>query len=329
MDEDYPRTMLEFEDRFRTEDACRAYLSQVRWPEGFRCTRCGHDRAWRTHRGLWQCCTCENAVSVTAGTVFHRTQLPLRVWFQAIWLVTNQKSGVSALGLQRTLGLSRYETAWAILHKLRRAMVRPGRDPLMDEVEVDEIYVGGVEPGKGKRHLGETKALVAVAAEVRGQGIGRIRLQRIPDASGESLVGFVRAAVTPGAVAITDGWTAYPGLIEQGYRHRPRKVSGSGHTASTLLPRVHRVAALLKRWLLGIHQGRVSHEHLDDYLTEFTFRFNRRLSRHRGKLFYRLVQQAVAIDPIPYRNLVASPRISRVPLTASLRHTNHEGVRVQ
>lgn len=298
--------MLEFEDRFRTEDACRAYLSQLRWPEGFRCPRCGHDRAWHTARGLWQCCTCGHDVSVTAGTVFHRSQLPLRVWFQAIWLVTNQKSGVSALGLQRTLGLTRYETAWAVLHKLRRAMVRPGREPLTEAVEVDEIYVGGVEEGGGKRHLGKTKALVAAAAEVRGQGIGRIRLQRVPDASGESLVGFVKAAVAQGTVVITDGWTAYPGLTEAGYRHRPRVVRTSGQTASTLLPRVHRVAALLKRWLLGIHQGRVSREHLENYLNEFTFRFNRRLSRHRGKLFYRLVQQAVAIDPIPYRSLVVA-----------------------
>ena len=306
MDEDYPRTILEFEDRFRTEDACRAYLSQLRWPEGFRCPCCGHGLAWPTSRQLWQCRACGHDVSVTAGTVFHRTQLPLRVWFPAIWLVTNQKSGVSALGLQRPLGLSRYETAWAILHKLRRAMVRPGREPLTEEVEVAEIFVGGVEPGKGKRHWGETKALVAVAAEVRGRGTGRIRLKRIPDASGESLVGFVQGAVAPGAVVITDGWTAYPGLVGHGYRHRPRVVSRSGQTASALLPRVHRVAALLKRWLLGIHQGRVSREHLNDYLNEFTFRFNRRRSRHRGKLFYRLAQQAVALDPIPYRSLVVS-----------------------
>lgn len=192
-------------------------------------------------------------------------------------------------------------------------MVRPGREPLTEEVEVDEIYVGGVEKGGGKRHLGQTKALVAAAAEVRGHGIGRIRLRQIPDASAESLVGFVREAVAHGAVVITDGWTAYPGLSQAGYVHRPRVVRHSGQTASILLPRVHRVAALLKRWLLGIHQGRVSREHLDDYLNEFTFRFNRRLSRHRGKLFYRLVQQAVAIDPIPYRTLAAIPRPLRVP----------------
>jgi hypothetical protein len=245
-------------------------------------------------------------VSVTAGTVFHRTQLPLRVWCRAIWWVTNQQRGVSALGLQRTLGLSRDETAWAILHTLRRAMVRPGREPLTEEVEVDAVFVGGVEPGQGKRHLGDTRALVAVAADVRGQGTGRIRLQRIPDASGESLVGFVRGAVAQGAVVRTDGWTADPGLVDHGDRHRPRVVSRSGQTASVLLPRVPQVASLLTRWLLGIHQGRVSREPLDDDRNEFTFRFNRRLSRHRGTLFSRLVQHAVAIEPIPYRSLVVS-----------------------
>jgi hypothetical protein len=249
-------------------------------------------------------------VSVTAGTLFHQTHLPLRVWFRAIWWITNQKSGASAMGLQRTLGLGSYKTAWSCLHQLRRAMVRPGREPLTEEVEVDAISVGGVESGKGKRHLGETKALVAVAAEVRGRGRGRIRLKRIPNASGASLVGVVQRAVAPGAVVITDGWTAYPGVEEHGYPHRPRIVSGSGQTASTLLPRVHRVAALLKRWLLGIHQGRVAREHLADDLDEFTFRFNRRLSRYRGKLFYRLLQQAVAIAPAPYQRLVAEPEQS-------------------
>jgi transposase-like protein len=243
-------------------------------------------------------------VSVTAGTIFHRSHLPLRVWFRAMWWVTNQKSGLSALGLQRAVGLGSYRTAWTCLHKLRRAMVRPGRERLTEAVEVDEIFVGGVEPGQGKRHLGETKALVAVAAEVRGQGIGRIRLQRIPNASEASLGGFVQRIVEPGAAIITDGWTAYPGLADHGYRHRPRIVSGSGQPASTLLPRVHRVAALLKRWLLGIHQGAVARDHLDAYLDEFTFRFNRRLSHHRGKLFYRLLQQAVVLTPTPYQRLV-------------------------
>jgi transposase-like protein len=242
-----------------------------------------------------------------AGTIFQDTKADLRLWFRAMWYVTNQKAGVSALGLQRALGLGSYRTAWSWLHKLRTAMVRPGRERLTEEVEVDEIYVGGVDPARhGGRQRTPTTALVAAAAEVRERGIGRIRLQRIPDASGESLLGFVRAAVEPGAIVRTDGWTAYPGLARAGYTHQPRVISGSGQTASTLLPRVHRVAALLKRWLLGIHQGAVSPAHLDSYLDEFTFRFNRRTSHWRGKLFYRLVQQAVAVEPIRTRDLLLS-----------------------
>ena len=296
--DDYPRTLMEFERQFASEEACRAYLVQVRWPNGVRCLRCQHTHVWPTSRGLYHCARCGFQTSVLAGTIFQDTKQDLRLWFRAIWYVTNQKSGVSALGLQRALGLGSYQTAWSWLQKLRTAMVRPGREPLMEEVEVDESYVGGVAKGEGKRHLGEHKALVAIAAEVRGRGIGRIRLHRLPDASGKSLVSFVRKTVAPGAVVITDGWTAYPGLVQHGYTHRPRVVSGSGQTASTLLPRVHRVAALLKRWLLGIHQGAVSREHLDAYLDEFTFRFNRRTSRWRGKLFYRLVQQAVQVPPV-------------------------------
>ena len=301
--EDDPRTLMEFERRFATEEACRAYLVRLRWPDGIQCPRCRTRKAWETTRGRAECAGRGFQRSVLAGTIFQDTKQPLRLWFRAMWYVTNQKSGVSALGLQQALGLGSYRTAWAWLHKLRTAMVRPDRERLTEAVEVDEIFVGGVEPGKGKRHLGETKALVAVAAEVRDRGIGRIRLQRVPDASAESLVGFVQATVEPGAHVITDGWTAYPGLARHGYRHRPRIVSGSGQTASTLLPRVHRVAALLKRWLLGMHQGAVSREHLAAYLDECTFRFNRRTSRWRGKLFYRLVQQAVAVTPVRTRDL--------------------------
>jgi transposase-like protein len=185
-------------------------------------------------------------------------------------------------------------------------MVRPGRDRLTGEVEVDETYVGGVEPGKMGRERG-SKALVAVAAQVDGKGIGRIRLRRIPDASSRSLLSFVKEAIEPSSTVITDGWEGYEGLNEHGYKHKVRVISGSGKTASALLPRVHRVAALLKRWLLGTHQGAVSREHLDYYLDEYTFRFNRRTSRYRGKLFYRLVEQAVAVEPVPFPKLVASP----------------------
>jgi len=296
---------MEFEQRFVTEALCRQYLAQLRWPEGFQCPLCNAiGRGWQTARGLMICLHCGHETSVTAGTLFHRSHLPLRAWFRAMWWITNQKQGISALGLQRLLGLGSYKTAWACLQKLRRAMVRPGRDRLTGEVEVDETYVGGVESNGGRRHLGN-KALVAIAAQVDGNGIGRIRLRWIPDASSRSLQNFVKQAVEPGARVITDGWEGYEGLADIGYRHRLRVIRQSGKTASTLLPRVHRVASLLKRWLLGTYQGRVSGDQLDSYLGEFAFRFNRRTSRYRGKLFYRLVEQAVAIEPVPFSKLVA------------------------
>lgn len=298
---------MEFEQRFSTEESCRQYLAQLRWSGEFRCPKCNaNGRSWLTKRGLIMCPRCGHQASVTAGTLFHRSHLPLRAWFRAMWWFSNQKQGISALGLQRLLGLGSYETAWACLQKLRRAMVRPGRDRLMGEVEVDETYVGGVEAGGGRRHVGN-KALVAIAAQVDGTGIGRIRLRRIPDAASRSLKAFVREVIEPGSTVITDGWEGYDGLTGLGYRHRPRVIRGSGKTASRLLPRVHRVASLLKRWLLGTYQGRVSEEQLDYYLDEFTFRFNRRTSRWRGKLFYRLVQQTVAVDPVPFTKLVAGP----------------------
>jgi transposase-like protein len=229
-----------------------------------------------------------------------------------MWWVTSQKNGASAVGLQRILGLGSYETAWTWLHKLRRAMVRPGRDRLTGEVEVDETFVGGVEAGGGRRHVGK-KSLVVVAAEVRGTATGRIRLQRVGDSSAESLVGFVRQTVEPGNVVVTDGLPSYLGLEAAGYVHRQRVIRGSGKEPDTLLPRVHRVASLLKRWLLGTHQGRVEREHLPYYLDEFTFRFNRRTSRSRGLLFYRLAQQAVSIQPAPYGRLISG---SQDPLEA-------------
>lgn len=306
--EDYPRDLAEFEGRFATEDACRTYLAQLRWPEGFRCPRCGHRKAWPVRSVWFQCAACAHQTSVTAGTIFQDTRTPLTTWFRAMWWVTNQKTGVSALGLQRALGLRSYKTAWAWLHKLRRAMVRPGRDRLTGRVEVDEAYVGGVHPGRRGRQT-ETKALVAVAVQLEGRRLGRIRLRRIPDASGPSLLGFVQDAVEPGSVVHTDGWVGYDPLRRHGYKHRITFLEGQRRSPSQLMPHVHQVVSLLKRWLLGTHHGAVTHEHLDYYLDEFTFRFNRRRSRSRGKLFFRLVQQAVAIDPAPYESLVKYARL--------------------
>ena len=252
-------------------------------------------------------------VSVTGSlapltrTIFQDTKKPLRVWFRAIWYVTSQKNGASALGLQRILGIRSYVTAWSWLHKLRRAMVRPGRDKLRGTVEVDEAYVGGLEEGVSGRET-EQKALVAVAAEEDGGGIGRIRLQHIPDASALSLHSFVVASIESGSVVHTDGWDAYNGLEAFGYKRKVTVVSRKRKRAHELLPRVHRITSLLKRWILGTHQGAISREHLEYYLDEFTFRFNRRTSQNRGKLFYRLLQQAVQTAPVPYTALAKGIR---------------------
>lgn len=303
MTEGYPTTILEFERRFATDASCRTYLMALRWPEGFECPRCGGRKAWPTVHERWVCAACRHQTTVTAGTIFQDTRQPLRLWFRAMWHVTSQKHGASALGLQRVLGLGGYLTAWSWLHKLRRAMVRPGRERLEGEVEVDETYVGGLAEGirgRGSRK----KVLVAMAAEKDGKGIGRIRLARIADASGNSLRAFVEASIAPGTHVVTDGWQAYGELPQWGYRHTAHVLHGQKADAATrLLPRIHRVAALLKRWLLGTHQGAVRADHLDYYLDEFTFRFNRRKSASRGKLFYRLVQQAVAVSPVPYKEL--------------------------
>jgi len=226
-----------------------------------------------------------------------------------MWWVTTQKNGASALGLQRVLGLKSYETAWTWLHKLRRAMVRPGRELLIGRVEVDEAYVGGEEEGLPGR-LNLKKALIVVAAQQDGPGIGRIRMRQIIDASAESLVPFVQDSVEVGSIIHTDGWRGYSSLASKGYDHAVTVVSRRKKTASELLPRVHLVISLLKRWLMGTHQGAVSQKHLDYYLDEFTFRFNRRRSKSRGKLFFRLAQQAMAVAPVPYDRIVHPNRVN-------------------
>lgn len=297
--EEYPRNLAELEERFGTEDACRQYLAALRWPEGFRCPRCGAEKAWPVG-GLQRCSICRYAASATAGTIFEGTRKPLTAWFRAIWWVVSQKNGASAKGIQRVLELGSYQTAWAWLHKLRRAMVRPGRDRLSGVIEVDETYVGGEKPGKrGRGALG--KALVAIAVQDKGkQGIGRIRLSVIPDASQKTLSGFVNQCVEPGSTIRTDDWSGYGKLQQAGYTH----VVVPSHE----LKIAHLGISLLKRWLGGTHQGAVSHEHLAYYLDEYTFRFNRRRADHRGLLFYRLLQNAVQIETTTYRGMVKNVR---------------------
>jgi transposase-like protein len=261
-------------------------------------------------RLLLECAACGRQSSVTAGTIFQDTRTPLAVWFRAMWYVVGQKTGTSALGLQRVLGLGSYRTAWTWLHKLRRAMVRPGRERLTGRVEVDELYLGAEEVGmRGRGTL--KKTLIGVAAEQVGRRLGRIRVRSLPDASADSLQAFIDEAIEPGSLVHTDGWVGYDRVTAHGYRHRVTFLSDHPEPAHELLPRVHLIASLLKRWLLGTHQGAVSPAHLDYYLDEFTFRFNRRRSRHRGKLFFRLAAQAVQVDPAPYHALVKHVRPRR------------------
>ena len=302
---DYPGTFQEFDEWFSSENACLDYVTKLRWPKGFSCPSCGcnTEKPSLMGRGLFLCRECKWQTSVTAGTLFHGTHKPLRTWFLAMWFVTSQKHGVSALGLQRVLGLGSYNTAWIWLHKLRRAMVRHGRDQLTGAIEVDETYVGGLGTkvrGRGAKR----KSVVAIAAEVRGRGTGRIRMSVIPNVSAVILHQFVLNSVQSGAEVQTDGWNGYKGIETLGYRHIVTNISASGDPAHLVMPRVHRVASLLDRWWLGIHQGAIRPSHLDYYLDEFTFRFNRRTSRARGLLFYRLMEQAVDCAPVPRQMIV-------------------------
>lgn len=305
--EDYPQTLMEFEKRFSTEESCRDYIFQLRWPNGFICPNCNHRKAWPNGTTLFECAGCGHKTSVIAGTIFQDTHKPLVLWFRAMWWITSQKNGANALGLKRILGLGSYQTAWSWLHKLRKAMVRHGRDRLSGTIEVDETYLGGIEEGLRGRKI-EKKALVVVAVQIIRNQIGRIRMKRILNASAKGLHAFVESSAEPGAIIQTDGWDGYSGLGSKGYIHKVTVIRKQKEAASELLPNVHRVVSLLKRWLMGTHQGAVSNEHLDYYLDEFVFRFNRRTSHYRGKLFYRLLQQAVITKPVSYNQIIKHSR---------------------
>jgi transposase-like protein len=310
---DYPRTALELHDWFPTEQSCRDYLVRLRWPAGVVCPDCQAADVWSMTAPFYRCARCGYDFTVTAGTLFADTHKPLRLWFETIWYITNQKSGASALGVQRILGLGSYRTAWNWMHKLRRAMVRPGRDRLAGLVEVDETFLGGPRPGKRGRGAAN-KTLVLIAAQADGRKMGRIRLTRIADASAASLVPAVQQAIEPGARIKTDDWSGYNRLRALGYDHEV--VQPAVELGDNLLPRVNLVASLLKRWLMGTHQGAVRPSHLDYYLDEFTFRFNRRTSGSRGMRFYRLLQQAVAMPPVNGAELVGGRALPNSQLTA-------------
>jgi transposase-like protein len=313
----YPRSAGEFEAWFRTDADCLDYLEWLRWPNGFVCPHCGHAGGWRMSDARFKCAACDARTSVTAGTIFDRTRTPLTVWFTVCWLFTSGKDGVSALSVQRTLEIGSYQTAWTMLHRLRSVLVRPGRERLTGTVEVDETFIGGEEPGlRGGRARGK-KVLNCIAVEVNEpKGLGRCRMAPLPDASATSLHAFVTDHVEPGSTVITDGWQGYRGLEQLGYVHdrrSQRAARARGQDPSELLPAVHRVASLIKRWLLGTHQGSTDVAHLPAYMDEFVFRFNRRRSRSRGMIFYRVLELAVDHQPVRYKDLIVNKQPDRTP----------------
>ena len=300
----YPRSVGEFQAWFQSDEDCLDYLEWLRWPAGFACLVCGHHAAWRLGDGRLMCCGCGSRTSATAVTIFDRTRTPLTVWFNACWLFASGKDGISALSLKRTLEIGSYQTPWAMLHRFRAVLVRPGRERLAGMVQVDETYIGGVEPDlPGGRAPGK-KVLTGVA-----------------DASAASLHQFVSDHVEPGTTVVTDGWQGYRGVDKLGYshvRHSQRAARFRGEDPGKLLPAVHQVISLAKRWLLGTHQGAADDAHLASYLNDFVFRFNRRRSRSRGMLFFRVLELAVAHDPVRYHDLIASRRPRKVPPTPPL-----------
>jgi transposase-like protein/ribosomal protein L37AE/L43A len=309
--EDLPQDLPTFIERFGTDERCHAYLLQKRWPDGFCCRACGHRQAWRLgRRNIYECAACGQQHSLLKGTIFEQTKTGLAKWFLAIYLVSASKGGISALELQRQMGFGSYQTAWTWLHKIRRAMVRPGRAALTAQVEADETYVGGAEPGKPGRGGGKTVVAGAVESgrgKARGRRLGRLRLAVVPDVSAASLEGFLGQNVARPATVTTDGWAGYGGLAAAGYRHAPINLSASWGDAALRLPAIHLVFSLAKRWLLGTHHGAVQAKHLPAYLDEFTFRFNRRTAKSISHRFARVVEHAVQLPPTTYRALVGAP----------------------
>ncbi len=305
----YPKNYADFLSWFPDDVACLDYLDWLRWPSGFSCPYCTGIVGWRMKDGRWWCKACRHRVSATAGTIFHHTKTPLTIWFAVAWHMIAPKNGVSAKTLHRLLGFGSYQTAWAMLHRFRSAIGHAEHSKLSGDVEVDETMIGGARPGKRGRGA-DGKVLVAVAVEQRAQpkGFGRCRIQIIPSADAGSLRSFLLNHIEPGSTVLTDGLPSYQLAAGNDFTHRSTPIKNSGMEAHDVLPGVHRVAALVKRWLLGTHQGSFSTDHLQAYLDEFVFRFNRRESKARGMLFYRLLEQAVAMHPIRFEDLVANPK---------------------
>jgi transposase-like protein len=310
----FPKTLREFQSKFATEEACQQYLAACRWPDGFVCPRCGTKRAYELVKvRRWQCVGCRHQVSLTAGTILHNTKTPLAVWFWAAYLMTTDKRGVSALLLQRQLDLRRYETAWMMLHKFRRAMVNLAREPLQGDVEVDDTWVGGSQAGlRGSRQLkGRKAALVLVAVEKRGRGTGRARMAVIPDFKSITLIGFLKRNVAPGSTVYTDGLKSFTGLSEAGYKHVPRSQPlriDLRKGAKSVVPLADRAIGNFQQWLIGTYHG-VSRDQLQVYLDEFVFRHNRR--RLPMAAFQTLLGLGTGCKPTHYKQIRGATDLSR------------------
>lgn len=302
----YPRDQMEFDETLKTDEDCLKYLIEVKWPAGYECNKCGSKEYWIVSRRRIKCKNCNELTSVLAGTFFEQTNKPLTMWFRAIWWMIAQKNGVSASGLQKILGIGSYKTAWIWLHKLRRLMVFPNRELLHGKIEMDETLVGGAAEGKRGRGA-ENKTIVAIAVELMPQGTGRVRLKVIPDFTGKSLLRFIRENIEKNSLIVTDAWSGYSQLKRKGYLHVVQNQTIASNQEE-MLPHVHKVSGLLKRWLLGTHQNFASPERLQKYLDEFTFRYNRRKSNSRGLLFNRMIEQAITQEPIHCKKIIKNKK---------------------
>lgn len=302
----YPKNLIELEDKLHTDQQCLDYLFQLRWPDGYKCLKCKSSSFWKKSRGRFECIDCHYESSVLVGTIFEGSNLKLRIWFRAIWLLVSEKSGTNALSLQRTLGLGSYRTAWQMLHKIRDAMVRIERSKLSGQVEFDEFYLGGKSKG-AHRSNPENKQLLTIAVEVSGRGSGRIRIDQIERINTETVVKSVRNLVEPGSLIITDGFGGYNHLEKLGYEHRSynqKNETGKDYNDDSRLPRAHRVISLLKRWYYGTLQGKMSKKYSKAYVEEFVFRFNRRTSKARGLLFLRVLENGILLKPKTYQDRI-------------------------
>jgi transposase-like protein len=297
---EYPDTIQEFAEMFRTEGDCYDYLAKVRWGDNWTCPKCKHNKLWKYGDGeIYRCQNCKKDIRVTAGTKFQDRHLPLKTWMYALWFMVSQKGGISALGLGREIGIKRRQTVWKLLTTIRESMSQEGKDKMTGTVEVDEVFVGGIHEGKRGRGA-EGKVMVLFAVEDMGvtpnsknkkAKIGRVRIQIIPDAKSTTLLKHIQKMVKEESIIQTDELKSYPILTQHNYKHKPIKKEPLKDST----PLVHRVASLVKRWLLGTHQGGVHLVNMQSYLDEYVFRFNRRTSLSRGKLFHRLTQAMLGV----------------------------------